>query len=113
MKLAIPVGEKSMDSKVFDSFGRAPYFIFYDMATNESVFLENRAIGSRSGAGVRAAQTVVDGKADVLLTPQCGQNAAALIETANIKIYVTKPGSVQNNIDAFIAGELSLLGEIH
>lgn len=113
MKIAIPVNEKGLESNVCASFGRAPYFLIYDTATKESVFISNSAASSKGGAGIKAAQTIADNKADALLTPRCGQNAADVIKSANIKIYKTITGSVKDNIDAFTANKLSLLDEIH
>jgi len=113
MKIAIPVDDKTMDTNVCISFGRAPYFLIYDTESKESIFLDNDAASSTGGAGVLAAQFVVDNKADALLTPRCGQNAADVINGANIKIYKTINDSLKDNIDAFDKGELNLLSEIH
>ena len=71
MKIAIPVDEKSMGTNVCVSFGRTPYFLIYDTESKESSFINNSAASSSGGAGIKAAQTVVDSKADVLLTPRC------------------------------------------
>ena len=113
MKIAIPVDEKSLDSNVCVSFGRTPYFLIYDVDTKESVFLDNSAAASTGGAGIKAAQTIVDNKANVLLTPRCGENAAEVLKSADIEIFKTTSASVKDNIDAFIDGKLSLLDEIH
>ena len=113
MKIAIPVDEKSVDSNVCISFGRTPYFLIYDVDTKESVFLDNSAAASTGGAGIKAAQTIVDNKANVLLTPRCGENAAEVLKSADIEIFKTTSASVKDNIDAFIDGKLSLLDEIH
>ena len=113
MKIAIPVDEKSLDSNVCGSFGRTPYFLIYDVDTKESVFLDNSAAASTGGAGIKAAQTIVDNKANVLLTPRCGENAAEVLKSADIEIFKTTSASVKDNIDAFIDGKLSLLDEIH
>ena len=56
MKIAIPVDEKSLESNVCVSFGRAPYYLIYDTETKESVFLDNSAAASTGGAGIKAAQ---------------------------------------------------------
>ena len=113
MKIAIPVDEKSLDSNICISFGRTPYFLIYDPETKEQIFLDNSAAASTGGAGIKAAQTIVDNKANALLTPRCGQNAADVIKSADIKIFKTIDVSAKNNIDAFITGKLSLLDEIH
>ncbi|HZK26578.1 MAG TPA: NifB/NifX family molybdenum-iron cluster-binding protein [Thermoclostridium sp.] len=113
MKIAIPIDEKVLESNVCVSFGRTPYFLIYDVETNESIFLDNSAAASAGGAGIKAAQTIVDNKANVLLTPRLGENAADVIKSADIEIYKTTNASAKDNIDAFVAGKLSLLDEIH
>lgn len=113
MKIAIPVNEKSINSSVSSSFGRTVYFLIYDTETKEETYLDNSAAVSRGGAGIKAAQTIVDNKADGLITPRCGQNAADVLNAADIKIYKTIDGSVEDNINAFMDNKISLLEEIH
>jgi predicted Fe-Mo cluster-binding NifX family protein len=113
MKIAIPVNDKSMESFVGDTFGRTNYFLIYDTKTKESVFVDNSAAASQGGAGIKAAQIVVDSQAEALITPQCGENAAKVIQESNIKIYKIINDSIQDNIDAFIHEKLSLLEKIH
>ena len=113
MKIAIPIDEKTLESSVCVSFGRTPYFLIYDVETKESIFIDNSAAASTGGAGIKAAQIIVDNKADVLLTPRLGENAAGVLKPAEIKIYKTTTGSSKDNIDAFIDGKLPLLDEFH
>ena len=113
MKIAMPVDHKSAEANIASSFGRTPYFLIYDTETKTSVVLDNSAAASQGGAGIKAAQNVVDSKADVVLAPQCGENAANVLRAANLKIYRTINGTAQANIEAFNAGELSLLEDIH
>lgn len=113
MKIAIPVDEKDMGTTICVSFGRTPYYLIYDTDTKEGTFLDNSAATSAGGAGIKAAQIIVDNKVEALLTPRCGENAANVIKAANIKIFKTISDSLKDNIDAFIDGELSLLDEIH
>ncbi|NMA48257.1 MAG: dinitrogenase iron-molybdenum cofactor biosynthesis protein [Tissierellia bacterium] len=113
MRIAIPVDKKDNVTKVSTSFGRASYFIIYDIESKESSFIENKAKESKGGAGIVAAQTIVDNKVDVLLTPQCGENAAEVIKAADIKIYKTEGTDLEKNLDNFTHDKLSLLDEIH
>lgn len=113
MRIAMPVDDKSMETSVCQSFGRTPYFLIYDTESNDSVYLDNSAAASQGGAGIKAAQTIVDNNVSALLTPRCGENAAEVIKAANISIYKTINDSVMGNIDALKAGKLSLLVEIH
>jgi predicted Fe-Mo cluster-binding NifX family protein len=113
MKIAVPIEDKKAGENICVSFGRAPYFLIYDSETKESSHLENIAASSRGGAGILAAQIIVDNKIEALLTPRCGENAAKVLEAANVKIYKTKTSSIKDNINAFIDGKLPLLDEIH
>ncbi len=60
MKIAIPVVDASMDSSICVSFGRSPYFLIYETESKESLFIENSAAESQGGAGIKAAQIIVD-----------------------------------------------------
>ena len=113
MKIAIPVDEHSRDTKVCISFGRTPYFLIYDIDNNEEVFIENTAASSQGGAGIKAAQLVVDNAVDALITPRCGENAANVFIAANIKLYKTINDCVNDNIEAFKCGKLTALDNIH
>jgi predicted Fe-Mo cluster-binding NifX family protein len=113
MKIVIPVDENSIGTSVCISFGRTPYFMIYDTETKASAFLDNEAASSQGGAGIKAAQSIVDSQAAALLTPRCGENAAEVLRAANIQIYKTIEGSAMDNVAAFLTGKLSLLEEIH
>jgi predicted Fe-Mo cluster-binding NifX family protein len=113
MKIVIPVDENNTDTGVCISFGRTPYFLIYDTDTKQSDFLDNSAAASQGGAGIKAAQSLVDSQAAVLLTPRCGENAAEVLKAADIKMYKTIAGTVKDNIDAFLSGKLTLLDETH
>ncbi len=113
MRIAIPASEKNMEEEVCPSFGRAPYYLIYDTEKKEGTFLENTASTSQGGAGIKAAQIIVDNKVDALITPRCGQNAAEVIKGAGIKIYKSKTASISNNIKAFLESELLALDDFH
>lgn len=113
MKIAIPVDQNSNTSNVSISFGRAPYFMFFNTVTKETIFIENKAADSQGGAGIKAAQTLVDADVDVLLTPRCGENAAVVLQKAKIEIYETLHGNVEDNLEAHENGKLEILDEIH
>ena len=113
MKIAIPADETVLASEVCMSFGRAPYFYIYETLTKMGDFIENEAANSPGGAGVKAAQIVADSHADVLITPRCGENAAEVFKATKLEIYKSKPGSIQENINAFIEKKLVILDQFH
>lgn len=113
MKIAIPVDDKNIKSNVCISFGRAPYFMFYDTEKEDSYFINNSAANSQGGAGIKAAQIIVDNNADVLITPRCGENAAEVLKAAYITIYKSNNNSIEENLKDFKEQKLKLLTKIH
>ncbi|QSX04987.1 NifB/NifX family molybdenum-iron cluster-binding protein [Sedimentibacter sp. zth1] len=113
MIIAIPTDEKNLDSTVCISFGRTPYFAFYDTETKEATYFDNSAISAQGGAGIKASQVIVDKKSAAVLTVRCGENAAAVLNGANVKIYKTIYPTVKENINAFEHNELQILSNIH
>lgn len=113
MLLAIPTESKDMNAAVCPSFGRAPYFLLFNTDNRKSEVVDNPGASAQGGAGIKAAQALVDSKADVLLTPRCGENAAEVLHAANIALYKSTEGSVAVNITLFTEGKLPVLEEIH
>ena len=113
MKVVAPVESKFLEAPVCPSFGRTPLFVLFDIDSGTHEFLDNGAAASQGGAGIKAAQTLVDSGAAALITYRCGENAAQVLNAAGIKMYKAQDGSVADNIAKFKDGKLSLLTEIH
>ncbi len=113
MIIAIPVDDQTLEDKVCISFGRAPYFLVYDTESGNKSIINNSGASSQGGAGIKAAQTVVDSGVGVVLTPRCGENAAEVIQAAGIKMYKTNGDSITENINAYKEGKLEILENIH
>lgn len=111
MKIAVPVNE---DKKtVCISFGRTPLFALIDTKTDEVDYLDNSAVASQGGAGIKAAQILLDHQVDAVLTPRCGENAADVFAAGDVKLYRTKGESLEENLNSFKEGKLESLMEIH
>ena len=113
MKIAIATADKTLESKVCESFGRAPYFLIYDTDNTEAVYLENTAAKSSGGAGIKAAQIIADNNVEVVILPRCGGNAADVLNEAGIKLYKSQDVSMAENIENLKDGKLNLLTDIH
>jgi predicted Fe-Mo cluster-binding NifX family protein len=113
MIIAIPTEDKNMDKNVYPSFGRAPFFLLYNTDTQESQYLDNSAVMSQGGAGIRAAQVIADNRAKALIAPRCGENAEKVLTGAQVLIYKAIDASIKDNIDALINEKLALLTDIH
>lgn len=113
MKIAIPADENNIKTSVCVSFGRAPYYLLHDTETGNTAFIINTAAAVQGGAGLKAAQLVVDSEADILLTVRCGQNAADVLRAADVKIYKTEVAGAKENLAAFQEGKLAPMTQFH
>lgn len=113
MLIAIPVENQSLIGDVCQSFGRSPYFLIYNTNTKESNFIDNQAASSQGGAGIKAAQTLIDHNVNAVITPRLGKNAAEVMKEVNMEIFKSINKSIKENIEAFIDGEISHLEYIH
>lgn len=110
MIVLIPVNE---DKKtVCPSFGRAPYF-YVAQTCDEAKIVENAAANSEGGAGIRAAQTAIDLKAEAVVAPRLGENAANVLKAAGIGLYRPESDDARTNVGAMLAGTLAPLTAIH
>ena len=113
MKLAIPAEGKNLESAVNRMFGRTPYYLLVESATLAFTVLDNEAANVAGGAGIKAAQSIVDSGAEAVITFQCGQNAADVLQAAGIKIFRAEAGNIREVVQKYQSGELAPLMEIH
>lgn len=113
MKIALPAEQKRMDSSINDNYGRAPYFLIYNTVTKESEFLDNSAVLNQGAAGIRASQVIADLGVKALITPRCGENASNVLKNAEVLVYQSVPGTLENNINEFLSEKLHLLDDFH
>lgn len=111
MKLAIPVDEDKKNVCV--SFARAPYFMLFDETNEKIELIENTAASAEGGAGLKAAQVLVDQAVQALITVRCGENAAQVLQTADITIYKSEDTDAKQNIQLFKEKKLAKLTHFH
>ena len=111
MIIAVPVYDD--DKTVCLSFGRTPEFLFFDTEANEKKYIKNPAADAAGGAGIKAAQFIVDEKIDVLLTPRLGQNAADVLTGAEVELYKTESTDTTREINRYFDGKGERLLEFH
>jgi predicted Fe-Mo cluster-binding NifX family protein len=107
MKIAISSEAMDLEANVDPRFGRARCFIFYD--TDSDVFearSNEQVLNIPQGAGIQAAQHVIDYGAEVLLTGHCGPNAYKTLQAGGVKIVVGVDGTVKKAIEQFKKGVL-------
>ena len=113
MKIAIPIDENKEDTSICTSFGRAPLFLLHNTETQTSETLKNPAADATGGAGVKAAQFLIDQGADILLTLRGGENAAEVLLAADVQVYKAQAGLARDNLTAFMEGKLDKLNRFH
>ncbi len=113
MIICVPVEKLQEKIVVCESFGRTPYFLIYDSSSKERKILDNEAARSQGGAGPKAAQLLIDNNVESLLAFRCGQNAADVLTSGNVKIYKIRENDVDKAIEDFLEGKYELLTEIH
>ena len=60
-KIAIPAVSSERESRIDPRFGRAKQFCLYETETKEMEFIDNaQSLNAPSGAGIQAAQTIID-----------------------------------------------------
>jgi predicted Fe-Mo cluster-binding NifX family protein len=106
MKIAISSAGKNLDSQIDPRFGRCQYFILIDSETMEFEALENAGSMASGGAGVQAAQLVVQKGANALITGNLGPNAASALSASGIKVHLVSGGTIREVTEAFKAGKL-------
>ena len=111
MKIIIPVNENKKDTKIADNLGRANFYAIYDLEKDSFEFVENGAKLNTGGAGIAAAQTLVDTGSRILLTPRCGMKAGKVLDASGFKVYKTISDDLNENINKYKAGELTILEE--
>lgn len=87
MKIALSSSGKDLKSTLDLRFGRCLYFLIYDLETNELKAVDNKGESSSGGAGIAAAQQIIDESVDVVISGHVGPNAYELLNSASIKIY--------------------------
>ncbi|EGD51134.1 Predicted Fe-Mo cluster-binding protein, NifX family [Thermoanaerobacter thermohydrosulfuricus] len=111
MKIAISSEGKTLEAKVDSRFGRAQYFIIVDSETMDYKVIDNAAVAQSSGAGTKAAQTLIDEGVQVLISSSVGPNAMEVFKAAEIPVYKAIEGDVKTNIELFKNGSLEKITE--
>ena len=110
MRICITATAGNLNAQVDPRFGRCQYFVFVDSDTMAFEAMANEAIAAPGGAGIQAAQTVVNKGVDVLVSGNVGPNAFQVLSAAGVKIATGAYGTVQEAVEMYKAGRLSEAG---
>jgi predicted Fe-Mo cluster-binding NifX family protein len=106
--MIVVVSAQGQDLEALTSpvFGRCPTFVFVDAETMAAKAWPNPAMSEGGGAGIQAAQFVMNEGAQAVLTGNLGPNAFELLQAANVPGYLVSEGTVRQAVTAFRAGQL-------
>ncbi|MBZ4654005.1 MAG: Dinitrogenase iron-molybdenum cofactor [Peptococcaceae bacterium] len=107
MKLAVSCMGNSLSDALDERFGRASNFIIFDLANQSYQCLDNvQVLNAEQGAGIQAAQNLVNAGADIVITGHVGPKAFRTLKEAGVDIYFARGITVQEAIEAFKQGKL-------
>ena len=89
MKIAVSATKPdTLDCPVDPRFGRCDYFMIVDSETMNFQSFSNDNINATGGAGIAAAQLVIDKGAEIIITGNCGPNAFTALDASGVKVIV-------------------------
>lgn len=108
MILFISAQQDNLASPVNPRFGRCPFLVRFDTESNQWEAFANPGASRSGGAGVAAAQFVIDHQANAVLSGDFGPNAAGAFLAANIELrrFTGDTATVQQAVDQFLNGKL-------
>ena len=109
MKVAISSLGEALDAGVDAVFGRCAAFVCVDTETSEVTAWPNPALAASGGAGIQAAQFVLDQQVDAVVSGNLGPNAMRVFSAAGVPVYAAQGGTVGQAVAALQAGELALI----
>jgi predicted Fe-Mo cluster-binding NifX family protein len=86
MVLIITAQKPQLDSEIDPQFGRSNWLIKIDMKTSHWEALANPGANQSGGAGVAAAQFVIDQKVNTVISGDFGPNASSALRAAKIEM---------------------------
>jgi predicted Fe-Mo cluster-binding NifX family protein len=106
MKIVVTAEGDGLNAPTSPRFGRCPTYVFVETDTLAYEAMHNPAASASGGAGIQAAQFVVEQGARAVLTGNVGPNAVDVLQAANIPVYLNSESTVRTAVEAFKAGRL-------
>lgn len=97
---------KGIDAQFSPIFGRCQAFVFVDTETMACETVPNRAVDQPGGAGIQAAQDVVNRGAQAVITGSVGPNAHRVLTSAGVQVFIFTGATVRQAIEAYKNGLL-------
>jgi predicted Fe-Mo cluster-binding NifX family protein len=106
MKIVVSANGADLDAPTSPVFGRCPTYVFVDTDSMAAEGIDNPAINAAGGAGIQAAQFVIEHGTQAVVTGNMGPNAFNVFQSAGVPIYLFGGGTVRDAAEAFRSGRL-------
>lgn len=110
MKVVVTSNGGGLGASASPVFGRCRSYVFVDTDTMEAETVENPAMNATGGAGIQAAQFVVEQGAEAVITGNVGPNAYSVLVAANVPVHLLDDGTVGDVVEAFKRNQLPRAG---
>lgn len=101
MKVCITADGPDLDSEVGQDLGHSPYFLIVDLDTMEYESMENEGASWDMGAGMKAADIVINAGVDAVITGRIGPHGYSSFSDAGIMVSSDEEGGVREAIESF------------
>ncbi len=109
MKICFPVeNDKGLDSKIFDHFGSAPYFLIYDISSNKVEIINNHNYAHEHEMCDPVA-ALGRSRVDAVICLGMGLRAINKLGDAGIKVYRSDADTIAEALKEFQGGKLAEL----
>lgn len=106
MNVAISITTISPDAPPDMHFGRAPAFLLVDTDTGQRQVAANPATGAPGGAGVQAAEFVIQKGTEAVISGSFGPKAYDVLAAAGISMYRASAETVDDLLRRYQEGKL-------
>ncbi len=110
MKIVVTSNGTDLEAPASPVFGRCQTFIFVDTETLDFEAVTNPAAAASGGAGIQAAQFVIERGAEAVVSGNVGPNAFDVFRAADVPVYLFGEGTVRQAVEEFKTGRLPRSG---
>ena len=108
MKIAFPTSGQDMHGQLESRFGRCLRFLVYDLESRNFAQVENKQnLQAAQGAGIQAAEIVLNSGADVLISGHCGPKAYKVLRAGGVRVYHAETKPIEELLSLYQEGKLA------
>jgi len=105
MKLAFSTNGSTAEDDINPRFGRCNNFVIIEDSLDNVSVISNGGAMASGGAGIQAAQTLINSKVDAIVTGNVGPNAYSTLSSAGIKIFTGANGKISQAFENYKEGK--------